>query len=200
MLDEIERCLQHPDTPRAIIVAHPDDETLWCGGLMLRYPGNWTVICCSIPTRDAIRAWKFFQACETLGARGRVYPYIETRGKPLSELAHIDLREFTFVATHNEVGEYGHEHHKQINQYVFNTFSGPMLKFGYGCERKDDDLIVDLTDAEYEQKIKALKSYDHLMSWGNCFMPTWQALIDNYGTRGKHFGYDLKREYYGLGQ
>jgi LmbE family N-acetylglucosaminyl deacetylase len=29
----------------AVIVAHPDDEVLWAGGLMLMHPdSNWTVI------------------------------------------------------------------------------------------------------------------------------------------------------------
>ena len=37
------------------VVAHPDDETLFAAGAIIRSGGDWTVICCSTPESDPIR-------------------------------------------------------------------------------------------------------------------------------------------------
>ena len=62
-----------------IIVAHPDDETMWAGGLIATYHAlNWTAICCTIPRLDPARAWDWFGACKKLGIRERLlWPYQE---------------------------------------------------------------------------------------------------------------------------
>ena len=54
----------------AVIVAHPDDETLWAGGTILMHPeANWTTatLC---RKNDSNRAPKFFKTVEELGAIG----------------------------------------------------------------------------------------------------------------------------------
>ena len=54
----------------AIIVAHPDDETLWAGGTMLMHPEcKWTVVTLCRAS-DPDRAPKFHKAVETLNATG----------------------------------------------------------------------------------------------------------------------------------
>ena len=54
----------------AVIVAHPDDETLWAGGLMLMHPEvKWTVVTLCRKS-DLDRAPKFFKALERLNAVG----------------------------------------------------------------------------------------------------------------------------------
>src|SRR5262245_29588921 len=106
----ISDLLRDPALRLAVVTAHPDDESLWCGGLLLRYPGNWTVICCSTPKRDPIRAYKFFDACERLGARGRIVVQPEDLNTKLS-FAWIDLSPYDLIVTHGEAGEYGHPHH-----------------------------------------------------------------------------------------
>src|SRR6266705_2571148 len=97
---------------RALVVAHCDDESLWFGGLLAAEPGDWTIIACSIPRTDPIRAWKFFDACEVLGAKPRLLPFVESG--PLELLGNtdrLDLAGFDQIVTHNVVGEYGHRHH-----------------------------------------------------------------------------------------
>lgn len=178
----------------ALVVAHPDDETLWCGGLLQRLPLDWTVIACSIPRRDPERAWKFFDACRDLGAAGRLLPFEETpavenlRGLPLLALAGYDL-----VATHGAAGEYGHPHHRQVHHAVKATVPARLLTIGWrpdgaGCLR------IDLTPAEAARKLAALRRYDH-MAPSDGGKPKWQALVDRYVGRG---GLDLGIETYDL--
>lgn len=184
---------------RVVVTAHPDDETLWCGGLLLRYPGDWSIICCSIPKRDPIRAVKFHLACAALGANGRVLDWIETRSVPLRGLEQIDLDGVDLVVTHGQAGEYGHQHHKQVNEFVRSTMpvEAELLTIGYGRARVDAPaLTVDLTALEWERKLNALKSYDHDIAWGGRKRPTWDALLAEYGTPGRYFAFDLKRESY----
>jgi LmbE family N-acetylglucosaminyl deacetylase len=188
----------HNGASRAVVTAHPDDETLWCAGLLLRYPGDWTIICCSTPRRDPVRAWKFFKACETLGAKGMVMPYTETRNFPLEHLDEVDLENYDLIVTHGKAGEYGHPHHCQIHEFIkkHRDFAD-VLTFGYGRKKESaPDLEIELTNAEWRVKMDALKCYDHEMNWAGRMRPTWEALIDEYGTKGKFFGFDLKRECY----
>ena len=53
-----------------VIVAHPDDETLWIGGEMLLHPNwNWFVVCLC-RKNDNDRAPKFYKALKELNAEG----------------------------------------------------------------------------------------------------------------------------------
>jgi LmbE family N-acetylglucosaminyl deacetylase len=176
-----------------LVTAHPDDECLWFGGLVLRYPGDWTIICCSVPTRDPIRAYKFFDACDDLGAKGRLLPFQETLGRPLKSLESIALESYDVIVTHGPKGEYGHPHHRQAHSFVRGRVNGPIL-----CSAYNDlsDCPIELTAVEWSCKLAALKSYDHDMLWGGKWRPTWDALIAEYGTPGQHHGFDLKCERY----
>ena len=74
-----------------MIVAHPDDETLWGGAYILRHPGDWLVQCCSVPVSDPVRAIKFHEACKRLGATGFVLPNRDEYGSPLADLTAIHV-------------------------------------------------------------------------------------------------------------
>src|SRR5678816_118150 len=56
----------------AVIVAHPDDETLWAGGTILSQPSWRCFIITLCRASDSERAPKFFQALERLGADGKM--------------------------------------------------------------------------------------------------------------------------------
>ena len=70
----------------AVIVAHPDDETLWAGGTILNQPAwNWFIVTLC-RANDADRAPRFFQALHTLGANGKMSDLDDgPEQKPLSE-------------------------------------------------------------------------------------------------------------------
>jgi hypothetical protein len=178
------------DTVRngAIVVAHPDDETLWCGGLMVRHPGVWTVICCSIPRTDPIRAYKFFLACEALGAKARLLPFEESAPNArCPAIDHLDLSDFDCVVTHNALGEYGHAHHRALHHHIAQRWPDKMVTIGYGDA--PGSVRIALSGEEMGRKVAALSCYDHTSSSDG--KPKWRALLDRYGTM-----FDLSFETY----
>ena len=54
----------------AVLVAHPDDETLWAGGTILAHPEiGWTIMTLTRKF-DTDRSSKFFKAAGLFGAKG----------------------------------------------------------------------------------------------------------------------------------
>ncbi|MDD5063545.1 MAG: PIG-L family deacetylase [Phycisphaerae bacterium] len=115
------------DSRCAVIVAHPDDETLWAGGLMLMHPDvKWTVVTICRKS-DADRAPKFFKALEEFGASGYMGdlddgPEQKTLDnhevqRTIMELLPFDR--FEVVITHGTVGEYTrHSRHEETARAV----------------------------------------------------------------------------------
>ncbi len=164
---------------RALVVAHPDDESLFFGGLLAAEPGNWTIICCSIPRADPIRAWKFFDACEVLRARPRLLPFIESW--PEKGLGNIDLLElsgFDQIVTHNAVGEYGHVQHVTLNRVLAERYPDKIVTGCYG--KSAGPKRIALNEFQLGVKMTALRCYDHISPIDG--EPKWRALIDRYGT------------------
>lgn len=171
---------------KAIVVAHPDDESLWCAGLPITEPGDWTIICCSIPRIDPIRAWKFHDACAVLGAISRLIPIPETSPtEPLTSLHWLDLSGYDEIYTHGEAGEYGHLHHCQLFEHVTRHWAYKPIFTFWGRDRS-----IELTPDQWRRKRAALKCYDHVLPYGGRNIPKWQALLERYGHT------DLKTETY----
>lgn len=168
----------------ALIVAHPDDETMWAGGLLARYGHKIHVLCCSTPSRDKVRADKFFDACAIYGAQGTVRAVLdEGHGKPL-DLTHIELVQFDAVVTHNADGEYGHPHHKEVHRFCIKEAAKrklPVFTFGsHGTAR--GAIKIKLTAREEELRLRALQCYDHILPYCGRPLPKWQALLERYGN------------------
>lgn len=165
---------------RVMFVAHPDDESLWGAGLILRYPGSWDVIAASIPRADPVRAEKFYAACEALGAKGFVCRRTESpANEPLYHLDEIHLSRYDHIVTHGAAGEYGHLQHKQLHNHVVANYPGKLLTF-FGF--KTGAFRIDLTPEETARKMDALKCYDHELPYDGGTLPKWQALIHRYQT------------------
>lgn len=111
----------------ALVVAHPDDETLWAGGTILLHPqARWTVIAlCRKSDQD--RAPRFFRALEVLGAAGAMGDLNDgPEQSPLKprtvQNAVLDLLppgDFDLVITHGPGGEYTrHLRHEETGRAV----------------------------------------------------------------------------------
>ena len=107
-----------------VIVAHPDDETIWIGGTLLRLKDvNWTIFCLCRGD-DPIRAPRFKKACEYYHARGLISD-LEDQGllnieKSLPEIKKRLIDNFAkekpdYIFTHDYNGEYGHERHTAVH-------------------------------------------------------------------------------------
>lgn len=111
----------------AVIVAHPDDETLWAGGTILNNP-SWECFIISLCRKnDTDRAPKFYKVLKNLNAKGIMGDLDDgAEQTPLPEKevekAILDLlpqNHFDLIITHNPKGEYTkHLRHEEISKAV----------------------------------------------------------------------------------
>jgi len=115
----------------AVIVAHPDDETLWAGGTILSHPGWHWFIACLCRGSDNDRAPKFFKALQILGSEGAMDDLDDgPEQKPLDEneleqtiLQLLPSRHFDLIISHNPGGEYSwHIRHEEVSKAVIKLW------------------------------------------------------------------------------
>lgn len=115
----------------AVIVAHPDDETLWAGGTILSHPSWQWLIVCLCRGSDNDRAPKFLKALQILGSEGIMGDLNDgPEQKPLdeNELEHTILQllpsmHFDLIISHNPNGEYTrHVRHEEISKAVIKLW------------------------------------------------------------------------------
>lgn len=115
----------------AVIVAHPDDETLWAGGTILSQPAwNW-FIATLCRASDGDRAPRFFQALKAFGANGKMSDLDDGPNQdPLAEeeiqktiLELLPREQFDLIISHNPAGEYTrHLRHEEIGKAVITLW------------------------------------------------------------------------------
>jgi len=115
----------------AIIVAHPDDETLWAGGTILYHPQwDWTVVSLC-RAGDADRAPKFFKALQVFGAQGIMGDMNDGPEQiplPIATveeqvLALLPLQHYDLIITHHPQGEYTrHLRHEEVSRAVIQLW------------------------------------------------------------------------------
>jgi LmbE family N-acetylglucosaminyl deacetylase len=166
-----------PKERAVVIVAHPDDETIWMGGFILKHPElDWTIMALCRAS-DLDRAPKFKRVCERYGATAIIedmddeghLDYDQTvaeagrlAGKYLSRLP-ID-----YLFTHGANGEYGHEAHVAVNQAIKGLAAAGQLQaqhifcFNYAKQSRklhaqlrpkaDSDFILNLNKQQFAEK------------------------------------------------
>lgn len=120
-----------------VIVAHPDDETLWCGGLMLRQPQWSWHVAALCRGDDPDRAPKFRRVVARLGARGAIGTLDdgpEQAPLPSAAVASavaglVPQEPFDLALSHGPFGEYTrHRRHEECCRAVVSLWAGGALR------------------------------------------------------------------------
>jgi len=159
----------------AVIVAHPDDETLWAGGAILMHPeSKWTVVtmCRGSDPDRAPRFSKALEALDAAGAMGDLDDGPEQTPLPSRDVQNAILEllpvgRFDLVITHGMWGEYTkHLRHEETGKAVLALWNSGRLpakevwRFAYEDGEgkylpramQDADLRTKLTDEIWEKK------------------------------------------------
>jgi len=161
-----------------VIVAHPDDETIWMGGTLLRYSEKkWDITIISLCRKnDRDREPKFRKICEILNSKCFISDLEDEK------LNNIDLneiikrikkfadKEYDYIFTHGENGEYGHIRHKEVNNAVKEMVKRKLIKckkiFFFSYVKKEDhciynsnaDKLIKLNNLEFLTKKHLIKN------------------------------------------
>jgi len=115
----------------AVLVAHPDDETLWAGGTLLSQLSWSSFVGCACRAHDTDRAPKFYRVLEKLRARGAMAALDDSPDQPpladeqveQSLLQCLPQRHFDRILTHSPLGEYTrHQRHEDVARAVLRLW------------------------------------------------------------------------------
>ena len=119
-----------------MIVAHPDDETLWAGGTLLSNPSWECFVLCLCRGSDSDRAPKFYTALNELGATGTIADLDDGPNQtPLDAsliesaiLKRLPSQKYDLIITHSPRGEYTrHRRHEEVGRAVINLWDENVL-------------------------------------------------------------------------
>ena len=120
----------------AVIIAHPDDETLWAGGAILMHPEiNWTILTlCRLSDPD--RSPKFNKAMKALRAEG-IMGDLDDGPEQIPLDCHevkyaitelLPSKNFDLLITHGHGGEYTrHRRHEEVGKAVMTLWENERL-------------------------------------------------------------------------
>lgn len=136
----------------AVIVAHPDDETLWAGGTILSHPSWNFFIACLCRGDDNERAPRYRNALKILKAEGVIGDLDDGPDQELLDEKEIESKilellppkNFDLVITHNPTGEYTrHIRHEEVSKAVIRLWysgriaSNMLWTFAYEDNNKE---------------------------------------------------------------
>lgn len=149
----------------AVVVAHPDDEVLFAGAMILSRPlDSWHIICMThASTSD--RSRRFRASCNRFGATSEIHdvrdaglvwtPAEYLRARRI--LTEAPLYTFDEIYTHGPKGEYGHPHHVAVGDIVrgipglgpraWEFYHGTLSGVGL-CETRTEAYYVPATNAK----------------------------------------------------
>lgn len=172
-----------------VVVAHPDDETIWMGGTLSS--NNWNVTIVSLCRKhDKDRAPKFLRVCKEYNARCFMSDLeddslLEIDVNEVIERINsmIDKSEYDYIFTHGENGEYGHKRHIDVHNAIKKMINDGELKckklffFSYSkrgnecyAKRNSDRFIIfkNLYSINKKRLIQELYGFNKFSFEGRC--------------------------------
>jgi LmbE family N-acetylglucosaminyl deacetylase len=166
-----------------VVVAHPDDETIWMGGNMLQNKDNWDITIISLCRMDdEDRAPKFHKVCKLYGARCFMSDLDDEKMHDLktdettsrvngflNKIHKLRDQEFDYVFTHGKNGEYGHKRHIDVHNAITKMVNKKSLptknlvyfsykKKGEGCYAYSKaDKFIKLNPSQLKLKKKIIQ-------------------------------------------
>ena len=125
-----------PRPRAAVVVAHPDDETLWCGGYVLSHPEFLWRIVTLCRAGDSDRAPRFRRVLQRLGAEGEMADLDDGPDQtplPLEQVQQTAVRllagtSYNLVLTHGPNGEYTqHRRHAECCRTVVELWRSGII-------------------------------------------------------------------------
>jgi len=121
----------------AVIVAHPDDETLWSGGMILSRPDyNWfiTTLCRQSDADRSLKFQKALHAYQASGAMADLDDGVEQIPLPLANIQETILGllpgvSYDMILTHAPNGEYStHRRHEEVSKAVIDLWLAGIIR------------------------------------------------------------------------
>ena len=142
---------------KLMIVAHPDDETLWGYHQLKKYKG-WKIICVT-NSQNKIRVNELKKITKYFNCALEIWNFQDSKFKyNFSPIIYekifyeINKKNVKLVLTHNPIGEYGHIQHKKISQVVLSVTNKPTYVFSYSNYNKNNNKICNLKNIYKSQK------------------------------------------------
>ena len=162
---------------KLMIVAHPDDETLWGGKALIE--DDYLVVCITCGKVKS-RVFEFVNVMHTTndkyimlgypdktnGERDNWDTVYEDITKDLKDI--IELKDWELIVVHNPEGEYGHQHHKMTSNIVTDIVENKDILYYFG---------------KYYSKKTIRDHYDELVSMSEKTLNTKKKIIGMYHTQ-----------------
>lgn len=165
--------IQQTEHTSLMIVAHPDDESLFAGEEISSHP--YFIICITNGDNPTRRA-EFMQMLKKTNNNGIIlsYPdkvnnrrsdwYYEKESIRKTLSFYTKIYDWEKIVTHNPQGEYGHQHHIMTSNIVKNITLQQNVKeklycFSYFKKEQKPPYAKQLTKGQHQAKVELLELY-----------------------------------------